>query len=197
MISSILEWTKTLVLGAGPWGLFLLAFAESSFFPVPPDILLILMGLAAPQQVFGLAALTTVGSVLGACLGYGLGRWGGRPLLEKLMPLARIQRVQNYFQRYDVWAIGIAGFTPIPYKVFTVSGGVFKIHFWRFFWVSILARGGRFFLVAACIYWFGQQAQEWIDRYFEWFTLGFVVLLIGGLWALKSWGGQALPGKKI
>ena len=179
-------------MGAGPWGLFILAFTESSFFPVPPDILLIFMALAMPEQAFWLACVTTVGSVTGACFGYALGRWGGRPLLERLVRAEHIQMAQDYFQRYDAWAIGVAGFTPIPYKIFTISAGVFNLRFWKFIVVSILARGGRFFLVAAVMYWFGPAARGLIERYFNLFSVLFILLLVAGFWVVRYLGKRAV-----
>jgi membrane protein YqaA with SNARE-associated domain len=168
----------------GPWGLFVLAFAESSFFPVPPDILLIALALLKPETSFALALITTIGSVLGAMFGYGIGLKGGRPLLNKLVSEEKIALVSDYFNKYDVWAIGIAGFTPIPYKVFTISAGVFSIHFVRFVIVSILARGARFFLVGGTIYLFGPAIRPYIDKYFNLFSLIIVLLVVGGFLAV-------------
>jgi membrane protein YqaA with SNARE-associated domain len=185
LLSSLFEWTKVQVLSTGPWGLFILAFVESSFFLIPPDILLIVMVLANPEQAFFLASITTAGSVLGACFGYGLGRWGGRPLLERMVSSQRIQLIESYYQQYDVWAIGIAGFTPLPYKLFTVSGGAFRLNFSKFIGVSILSRGGRFFLVSTVLYLFGTQARVLIERYFSIFTILFIVCLIAGFWIVK------------
>ena len=169
----------------GPWGLFLLAFAESSFFPVPPDVLLIALALMSPEMSFSLAAICTLGSVLGAAFGYFIGIKGGRPLLERLVSHEKISLVHDYFNKYEAWAIGIAGFTPIPYKIFTISAGVFYINFTRFMLISILSRGGRFFLVGGVIYFFGPTIKVYIDKYFNIFSIGIVVLVVLGFVVLK------------
>ena len=185
MFGSLLGWTKAQVLGAGPWGLFVLAFAESSFFPIPPDVLLILMALAVPEQAFWLAGVATLGSGSGACLGYALGRRAGRPILGRLISAKHIQVTQDYFRRYDAWAIGIAGFTPIPYKIFTIGAGMFGLRFWRFVLVSFLARGGRFFLVSAVLYAYGETARHFIEQHFNILSVLFVLLLLGGFYFVK------------
>ncbi|MFH1753453.1 MAG: YqaA family protein [Candidatus Omnitrophota bacterium] len=169
----------------GPLGLFVLAFAESSFFPVPPDILLIALALVDPKTSFYLAAITTAGSVLGAILGYMIGKKGGRPLLEKLVSKKNIETVHNYFNKYDVWAVGIAGFTPIPYKLFTISAGVFYINFTRFILASIISRGGRFFLVGTAVYFFGEEIKGMLEKYFNVFSLAFALLVILGFLAVR------------
>lgn len=170
---------------AGPWALFGLAFAESSFFPIPPDVLLIAMGLSHTSAVWWFALICTIGSGLGGGFGYAIGRWGGRPLLNKLVSDDTIEHVESQFQKYDVWAIFVAGFTPIPYKVFTIAGGVFYLNFWRFLIVSFISRGARFFLVAAAVWFFGEQAKVYLKEYMDWISIGFVVLLIGGFWLIK------------
>lgn len=169
----------------GPMGLFILSFAESSFFPVPPDILLIALALIKPETSFYLAAITTAGSVLGAIFGYYIGLKGGRPILEKFVSKEKISLVHNYFNKYEAWAIGIAGFTPIPFKVFTISGGVFYINFTRFIIASILSRGARFFLVATAIFFFGSTIKFYIEKYFNLFSIAMVVLVILGFAAIK------------
>jgi len=169
----------------GPAGLFLLSFAESSFFPVPPDVLLIALALIKPETGFYLAAITTLGSVLGAIFGYFIGLKGGRPLLERFISKERILFVHDYFNKYEAWAIGIAGFTPIPYKIFTISAGVFYINFTKFVLVSILARGGRFFLVGGVIFLFGPAIKISIEKHFNLFTIALILLIILGFAAIK------------
>ena len=185
-MQALVEWTlnlanTTYVL----WGLFGVAFAESSFFPVPPDVLQIALSVAEPRKAFLYASISLVGSVLGAALGYWVGLVGGRPLLRRLLAEKKMSLIEDYYHRYDVWAIGIAGFTPIPYKLFTISGGAFKIDFPRFIFVSIIARGARFFLVAAILYLFGPAVQSVILRNLNIITIVFVILLIGGFWAVS------------
>lgn len=175
----------------GPLALFLLAFAESSFFPIPPDVLLIAMGLGAPDQAWWYGAVCTAGSVTGGMFGYGIGRFGGKPLLDRLVSPDKTLRIHNYFERYEAWAIGIAGFTPVPYKVFTISAGAFWIHFPRFVVVSLLSRGARFMLVGTLIGLYGETVRHLIERYFNLFTLLFVVLLAGGFFLVHRHGRKA------
>ena len=185
MLKGITNWTLDKFVPMGPLGLFILAFAESSFFPVPPDILLIALALISPEKSFFLAMITTVGSVLGGMFGYLIGLKGGRPILRKFVSEEKISSIHDYFAKYDAWAIGIAGFTPIPFKVFTIAAGVFYINFFRFVIASILSRGARFFLVAGIIYLFGPTIKEYLDKYFNLFTLAFVLLLLLGFVAVK------------
>ena len=195
-MESVIKWTMEKFLPMGPLGLFLLAFAESSFFPVPPDILLIALALINPEASLYLALITTAGSVLGAVLGYVIGLKGGRPLLEKFMSKEKISLVHEYFSKYDVWAIGIAGFTPIPYKIFTISAGVFYINFTRFVLASVLSRGGRFFLVGGAIYFFGDAIKDLLQRYFNIFSIAFVLLIIAGFIAIKYFAKKKIGGTK-
>jgi len=160
--------------------LFAIAFAESSFFPVPPDILLITMALINPEAGFVLALICSVGSVTGGMFGYFIGWLGGRPLLHRLFSERKIAVVKNAFEKYEVWAIGVAGFTPIPYKIFTLSAGTFEIPFRPFVAVSAVSRSARFFLVAGGIYFWGESIKHLLENYFNWITLVFMVLLIGG-----------------
>lgn len=169
--------------------LFLLAVAESSFFPIPPDVLLIAMALAAPGRSFRYAGLCTVGSVLGGVIGYGIGLVLidsiGMPILTFYGATDKYEYIRVLYDRYDAWAVGIAGFTPIPYKVFTIAAGAFKINFWVFVLASIAGRAGRFFLVAALIYRFGPSIKGFIDRYFNILTIVFFALLILGFIVVK------------
>lgn len=172
--------------------LFLLAFAESSFFPIPPDILLIVMSLNTPDHALFYALVCTLGSALGGGFGYGIGRAGGRPLLKRFVSGEKIRMVHNYFGKYEAWAIGIAGFTPIPYKIFTISAGVFYIDFVKFLLVSFFSRGARFFLVAGLIALFGDYITGFINRYFNILSVLFVVLLVGGFLAVKKMSARAV-----
>ncbi|HUF78503.1 MAG TPA: acylphosphatase [Thermoanaerobaculia bacterium] len=166
----------------GTWALFGLAFAESSFFPIPPDVLLIALCLGEPEKSLWFALVCSVGSVLGGAAGYGIGLWGGRPLLLRLFTRERVAVVTGYFDRYNAWAVGIAGLTPIPYKIFTIAGGAFAIDFRIFVLASIVSRSLRFFAIAALMWWFGEPIRAFIEEYLGWLTIGFVVLLIGGFW---------------
>ena len=165
--------------------LFIIAFAESSFFPIPPDILLITMALIAPEEAFYLALICAFGSVLGGVFGYFLGWAGGRPFLHRVFSEEKIFMVKRAYEKYEVWAIAVAGFTPIPYKVFTLSAGAFEIPFKPFVAASAASRSARFFLVAAAIYFWGEPVKILLEKYFNWFTLAFVILLVGGFLVIR------------
>ncbi len=191
-----MEWGKQLYnwmlsWSDSPYGvpvLFCLAFAESSFFPLPPDILLIALALGDPGLGWWYATIATVGSVLGGAFGYGIGWFGGRPLLLKFLGQGRMDLVHQYFQRYEAWAILIAGFTPIPYKIFTIGAGAFYVDFRTFIVVSVISRGARFFLVAGAIQFLGPWVKDMIEKYFNLFSIIFMVLLILGFWLVHHHG---------
>ncbi len=183
LLRDLLHWVESFADSPnGVWVLAALSFAESSFFPVPPDVLLIALCLGRPDLAFWFATVCAVASVLGGMAGYGIGFWGGRPLLKRLFKPERVRAVESYYERYNAWATGIAGLTPIPYKVFTLSGGAFSIDFKIFVLASIISRSLRFFIVAAIVYWLGEAARNFIDEYLGWLTIGFVVLLVVGFW---------------
>ncbi|HEU5337703.1 MAG TPA: YqaA family protein [Sulfuricaulis sp.] len=174
-----------------PLALFLLAFAESSFFPVPPDVLLIALALGIPARAFRLALITTAGSVLGGLAGYAIG-YGfmasvGQWILDVYHFHAQFEKIQNLYLEYDIWAIAIAGFTPIPYKVFTIAAGAFDMDVWRFTLASLVSRGARFFLLAWLIHHYGATIKDFINRYFNALTLLFVVLLLGFFVLVAIW----------
>lgn len=166
------------------WVLFLLAFAESSFFPIPPDVLLIALCLGKPARSLWYAGICTVGSVVGGLFGYWIGSavfdTVGRQILEFYGLMDRYADVQALYRRYDVWAVGIAGLTPIPYKVFTVTAGLFKISLPGFVVASVVGRGLRFFVVALVLKRWGEPARRFLDRHLDLLSLTFVALLIGG-----------------
>ena len=182
----VLRWAET---PYGSWALFLLAFSESSFFPIPPDILLIALSVAIPRKSFKYALICSVGSVLGGCFGYLIGWQFMTSIGEKIISFyglnQKVEYIQTLYMTYDAWAIGIAGFTPIPYKVFTISAGAFKIDFSVFIFASLVSRSARFFLVAGLIYVFGPKIQSFIDRYFDILAVTFTVLLIAGFIIIK------------
>lgn len=173
----------------GPWALFLIAFVESSFFPLPPDVFLIAMCVALPALSFRYAAICSIGSVLGGGFGYGLGYWFmdgvGMQIVNWYGLVDKYEVVQQYFKEYDVWIVGTAGFTPIPYKLFTITAGFVQSNFVSFMVISLLARSARFFLVAGLIWKFGPQIKSFIDRYFNLLSIAFVVLLAGGFVLIK------------
>lgn len=184
----VLHWADT---PHGLTALVLLTAAESSFFPVPPDPLLMALCLGAPKRSLRLAAWTTGASVAGAIVGYGIGfgfweifRDPFFAYVPGVTPDA-FDHVQQLYDRYDFGAIFLAGLTPLPYKVFTLSAGVFGIHFGVFLIASVLSRGMRFFLVAGLIYKFGAPVSRFIDKYFNLLTILFGVLLVGGFLVVK------------
>ena len=178
-----------------PLVLFILTFWESSFFPLPPDPLLIAMAVAEPANAPLFALIATAASVLGAVLGYFIGKKGGRPIVYKLFKEKKVRAAEGLYKRYDVWAVGAAAFTPIPYKVFTITAGIAGLRFWPFILVSIVGRGARFFLLGMLVYFFGPQIQNVIDQYFELLTISFLVLVVLGFVAVK-YGGDYLSRKK-
>ena len=181
-----MEWIQT---PAGVWALFFIAVAESSFFPIPPDVFLIALCVGAPKKSFKFALICSVGSVLGGALGYGLGLGFMDTVGQSILNLYGLQDkytvVQKLYQQYDALAVGAAGFTPLPYKLFTITAGAFKIDFVTFMVVSLVARSARFFLVSALIYKFGAPVQHFINKYFNILTLVFLGLLIGGFVLIK------------
>tara|TARA_Y100000310_G_scaffold345695_1_gene468435 strand:- start:17037 stop:17633 length:597 start_codon:yes stop_codon:yes gene_type:complete len=185
IVNSLITWTQETFLPLGGVGLFLLAFMESSFFPIPPDLLLILLTLADPSLALWFAAVCTLGSVLGGMFGYFLGLKFGRPLLTKVVKEEKIKKVHRLFEKYEAWAIFIAGFSPIPYKVFTIAGGVFYINFKKFVIASLFSRGLRFFSIALFLMFFGETIVAFIEDYFGIFTLIVVVLAVLGYYTFK------------
>lgn len=173
----------------GLWVLFFLAMAESSFFPLPPDVFLIALCLAAPAKSFRYAAICAAGSVIGGALGYGLGLGFmesiGNNIISWYGLSDKYEKVQAMYQQYDALAVFAAGFTPLPYKLFTITAGAFKINFATFMLASLISRSARFFLVAGLIYKFGQPIRYFLERYFNLLTILFFILLIGGFVFIK------------
>ena len=169
--------------------LFLLALAESSFFPIPPDVLLLALALSVPTWAFRYAAWCTAGSVIGGVVGYFLGMalWGSiEPFMfEWVMKPEKFEHVMGIYRDYGVEFVFVAAFTPIPYKVFTIAAGVAKVNLPMFVVASILGRGARFFLLATMLRYFGDRAKDFIDKYFGWVTLAAGLLLVGAFVALK------------
>ncbi|MCS7220682.1 MAG: YqaA family protein [Anaerolineae bacterium] len=192
ILRQLVQWTVSWA--NTPYGgvaLFAIAFAESSFFPVPPDVLMIPLALAQTSKALFFAAVATAGSTLGGIFGFFIGYIGGRPLLQRLFKPEKVALVQGYYQRYDVWAVGIAGFTPIPYKLFSISAGVFGLDLRRFILASIAGRGGRFFLVGLVIMVFGEPVKTFLDAYFDLAVIAFTLLLVGGFYVVNLLARQA------
>ena len=179
----VLKWADSKY---GGLALGLMALAEASFFPIPPDPLLIALCLGAASKSLRFALIATSASVLGGIIGYGIGA-GAWDLLEPwfyqyvpgVSPEA-FEQVQAQYDRWDFWAIFLAGLTPIPYKVFTLSAGVFSINFGIFVVASVLSRSIRFFVLAGLIFKFGKPISSFIDRYFNLLAWIFGILLLGG-----------------
>jgi membrane protein YqaA with SNARE-associated domain len=182
----VLHWADT---PHGSWALFTLAFAESSFFPVPPDVLLIALAVGLPSRSLRFALICSAGSVLGGALGYLIGWQFMTAVGERIVAFyglaPKVAYIGQLYNQYNAWAVGIAGFTPIPYKVFTIAAGMFKINFMIFMLASLVSRSARFFLVGTLIYWFGPRIRSFIDRYFNLLAVAFTVLLVASFVLIK------------
>ncbi len=161
-----------------------LSFAESSFFPIPPDVMLAPMSLAKPKRAWQLALLTTVASVMGGLLGYTIGLFAFdqvEPLLHSRGYWGHYLTAKSWFDEWGVWAIFIAGFSPIPYKVFTISAGAVSMALLPFTIASLVGRGCRFFLVAALMAWGGERMEALLGKYMDrigWLVVVIVVVLL-------------------
>ena len=184
----VLHWAET------PYGapaLFLLAFAESSFFPVPPDVLLIALAVSIPARAFWFALLCVTGSIGGAYLGYGVGYFGweavGQPLVAFYGQEDTVDWIRQQYEAYGFWGVFIAALTPIPYKVFTITSGMLHLDLGTFSVASVLGRGLRFFGEATLIYYYGPPIKGLIDRHFNLMATLFAILLVGGFVAVIYW----------
>lgn len=190
MLRRLYNWTMNL---AGhrraSWGLAGVSFAESSFFPIPPDVVLIPMILANRAKAFRYAALATVFSVLGGIAGYAIGAFlfdaVGRPLLEFYGALDKFDAFRLGYNEQGAWIVFFFGVTPFPYKVITVASGVTALDPMTFLAASVAARGLRFFLVAALLWRFGEPIRQFIERYLGILTVIFMVCLVGGFLAVR------------
>jgi membrane protein YqaA with SNARE-associated domain len=173
----------------GTWALFGIAFAESSFFPIPPDVLLIPLALGNVRRSLWFALVCTAGSVAGAVLGYVIGSSLfasiGQPIIELYHGMDHYNELGQLFEDNLLVTLGTAGFTPIPFKVFTIAAGAFGVSFPAFVAISALSRGARFFLVAGLIRMFGESIRVFIEKYFNLLTIAFVVLLVLGFVAVS------------
>ncbi len=219
LLTAPLRWTRRLYDWMLSWGnskhglraLFLLSLAEASFFPVPPDALLIALCMGAHKKWKRFALICSIGSVIGGAVGYAIGYGAfdliGSKILEWIAAISGTESGQMldtarywfnekevYGMRVGAWAVGIAGFTPIPYKVFTIAAGFFKMSFPVFMLASAISRSLRFFAVAGCIGLlfekYGPRIEKAIDKYFNLLAVGFVVLLVLGFASLKLLGGD-------
>lgn len=182
----VLHWAET------PYAvpaLAILAFAESSFFPIPPDVLLIALALSIPKRSFRYAAICAIFSVLGGLLGYLIGyalfETIGKSILEFYQAMEGFAKVRAYYDQWGPLMLAVATFTPIPYKVFTIASGVFEMPLIPFVAISAVGRSARFFMVATLIYFFGAPVKRFIDKYFDLLSVLFVILLVGGFVGVK------------
>lgn len=174
--------------GAVYW-LFAVSFIESSFFPIPPDVMLIPMILAAPKKAWNLAGIATAGSVIGAYLGYAIGFYFfqliAEPLLNFYGYLEKFNSFKELYNQYGAWIVFGAGITPFPYKIITIASGVVHMNLLVFTVASVIARGMRFFLVAWLLKQYGETMRVFIEKNLGWLSVVFLILLIGGFAAVK------------
>jgi membrane protein YqaA with SNARE-associated domain len=191
----VLNWADT---PYAPFALFVLAFIESIFFPVPPDVLLIVLVLGSRPRAFKYALNCTIGSVTGALIGYSLGHfmwvnsngeftWFADLFFNNIpgFSVELFNNIKGLFGKWDFWIIFTAGFTPIPYKVFTITAGVFDLNLFMFILASLISRGARFFLLALLLWKFGPSIKVFIDKYFNMIAIGFTVCLVGCFAVIK------------
>jgi len=171
------------------WILAAISFIESSFFPIPPDIMLIPMVIAARNKAWRIAFVATIASVIGGYLGYAIGFWGydliARPLLEFYGYVDKFEIFKDYYNEYGAWIVFAAGITPFPYKVITIASGAVSLNLLVFGLASIVARGLRFFIIAGLLYYFGPSIKNYIEKHFGMLSILFFILLVGGVILLK------------
>ncbi|MBE9476240.1 MAG: DedA family protein [Proteobacteria bacterium] len=190
MLRRLYDWTFSLAQSPyALWALAFIAFIESSVFAVPPDVLLIPLVLAAPHRAWLIAGICTVASVLGGGLGYYIGAElfdiAGKPLLEFYGKMDQFEAFKERFNAYGHWAVLVAGVTPFPYKVITITSGATGLPFIQFMIWSLIARALRFFIVAALLWKFGAPIKDFIEKRMGLVFTVFIVLLIGTFYLVK------------
>jgi membrane protein YqaA with SNARE-associated domain len=186
LMDRVLTWSKH---PKAPWFLGGLSFAESSFFPIPPDVMLMPMVMAQPDKAWRFATLTTITSVAGGLAGFMLGVWfidAIIPLLHEFGYWDAYERAQAWFAEWGFWAVLAAGFSPIPYKVFTIAAGALSMALVPFALASLVGRAARFFLVAALLRWGGARFESALRRYVDIIGLVIVALLVIGYFFLRN-----------
>lgn len=190
IVRSIYDWMINL--SASPkalWFLAIVAFAESSFFPIPPDIMLIPMVLAMPQKAWKIASIATISSVIGGYFGYGIGVFFfdliARPILNFYGYMQQFEVFKEYYHQWGAWIVFGAGITPFPYKIITIASGVVRLDLLTFTVASIIARGMRFYLVAWLLKKYGAPMRIFIEKNLGILSVLFLILLIGGFAAIK------------
>jgi membrane protein YqaA with SNARE-associated domain len=190
MLRALYDWTMAQATHPRAlWILAFVAFVESSFFPIPPDVLMIPMILARPKQAWLIALVALVASVAGGLLGYAIGAFAfdqiGAPMLAAMGKGAAMEAFNTRFNDFGFWPVLIAGITPFPYKVITIMSGWTGLPLGTFIVTSIIARGVRFFLIAALLYRFGAPVRDFIEKRLGLVFIVFVVLLLGGFYLVK------------
>ena len=190
MMRRLYDWMMRLAASKrAPWALALVSFIESSFFPIPPDVMLIPMVLSRREQAWWYATIATVASVFGGLLGYAIGYFFydaiGLPILKFYGREHALDSFISFVHAHGVPAVIIKGMTPIPFKVVTIAAGVAKMDLAAFIGASIIARAMRFYLVAGLLYFFGEPIREFIERRLVLVTTVFVVVLVGGFVAIR------------
>lgn len=184
------DWMMTLAAhGRATTALFWVAFAESSFFPIPPDVMLVPMVIKQRKSAWWFATVALGGSVLGGIAGYAIGYFLldsiGQPVLKFYGLTTKFQDFASTFNEYGVWILIIKGMTPIPYKLLTITAGATQMNLPAFVAASVVARAMRFFLVAGLLYWFGEPIREFIEKRLTLVTTVAVVVLVSGFVAVK------------
>ena len=174
------------------WAILALAvtsFAESIFFPIPPDPLLIGIAILHPNLAIWLAVLTTISSVAGALVGHWLGLRLGRPVLQRLAPENKVAAVERMFEKYGVWATLVAAITPLPYKVFAITAGALRLDRRTFVLASLVGRGVRFIPMGVLLFFLGESVEGFIADNFDLLTIAFAAAVIGAAvaWWLLRW----------
>jgi len=190
MLQRLYDWTMSAAAHRhAPATLFGVSFVESSFFPIPPDVMLVPMVLAQREKAWWFATIATLGSVVGGVFGYAIGYFLfeliGEPILNFYGLTESFHQFASRYNDYGAWIVFIAGVTPFPYKVITIASGATQLNFLVFMVASLLARGLRFFLVAALLYWFGRPVRDFIEQRLGLVTTIFTVLLVGGFIVIK------------
>ena len=189
-MKNLYNWTMRLMAGKkAVIALCGLSFAESSFFPIPPDILMIPLILKQREKAFRIAFLCTLFSVLGGAFGYLIGfcfyEAVALPFLNYMDWITQFERVKQAYLDYDVWLVLGAGITPFPYKLITIASGVMGMNFGIFMLFSLIARALRFFLIAGALYKWGQSIRQFIEKNLGWLSILFFILLIGAFFVIK------------
>ncbi|MCS7185292.1 MAG: DedA family protein [bacterium] len=179
LLDGFLDYVNAYLLPWGPAGLFILSFIEAIFFPIPPDAMLIPLVLLDPANGLFYGLVATISSVAGAVVGYYIGLKGGRPILKRFVSESKLKKVEYFYEKYGVLAVGIAAFTPIPFKVFTITAGLFRLkNFLGYIVASMIGRAARFLPESYLIMLYGNQILEYFFSQFELFTIILGIILI-------------------